>query len=159
MSLLEGTGRILTTAQTLYGSSEHAADLARMQRRLGEPLRVAIAGKVKAGKSTLLNALVGDLLAPTDEGECTQIVTWYQDGHTYQVLLVPHEGEPRQLRFERDAGAIDIDLGSSTPDDVERLEITWPSAALKSAQRIHLRWAAARSSAEPSGFQPKRSGR
>ncbi len=36
--------------------------------RLGEPLRVAIAGKVKAGKSTLLNALVGDELAPTDAG-------------------------------------------------------------------------------------------
>ncbi len=27
--------------------------------RLGEPLRVAFAGRVKAGKSTLLNAIIG----------------------------------------------------------------------------------------------------
>lgn len=136
MSIIEGTRRILDSAQMLYGDSDQAADLARMDRRLSDPLRVAIAGKVKAGKSTLLNALVGDLLAPTDEGECTQIVTWYQDGHTYQVLLVPHEGEPRQVRFERDAGAINVDLGSATPDDVERLEITWPSATLRTATLI-----------------------
>ena len=46
--------------------------------RLDEPLRVAIAGKVKAGKSTLLNALVGEQVAPTDAGECTRVVTWYR---------------------------------------------------------------------------------
>ena len=57
----------------------------RCTTRLDQPLRVAVAGRVKAGKSTLLNALVGERLAPTDAGECTRIVTWYQDGHTYQV--------------------------------------------------------------------------
>ena len=65
-----------------------AAGAARLQAvldRLDEPLRVAIAGKVKAGKSTLLNALVGEELAPTDAGECTRIVTWYRDGITYRV--------------------------------------------------------------------------
>src|SRR3954454_7978577 len=55
--------------------------------RLDEPLRVAIAGMVKAGKSTLLNAMVGEELAPTDAGECTRIVTWYRDGPAYRVLM------------------------------------------------------------------------
>ena len=48
--------------------------------RLDEPLRVAIAGKMKSGKSTLLNVLVGEEIAPTDAGECTRILTWYQYG-------------------------------------------------------------------------------
>ena len=80
-----------------------------MLDRLDEPLRVAIAGKVKAGKSTLLNALVGEELAPTDAGECTRIVTWYRDGITYRVTLEPGQGEPRQVPFTRDGGAIDVD--------------------------------------------------
>ena len=78
-----------------------------MLDRLDEPLRVAIAGKVKAGKSTLLNALVGEELAPTDAGECTRIVTWYRDGITYRVTLEPSDGRappgavhPRRRRHQ-----------------------------------------------------------
>ena len=41
---------------------------------LGEPRRLAIAGRVKAGKSTLVNALVGRMVAPTRAGECTKVV-------------------------------------------------------------------------------------
>ena len=52
---------------------------------LDGPLRVAIAGKVKAGKSTLLNALVGERVAPTDASECTRVVTWYRNSHVYRV--------------------------------------------------------------------------
>ena len=105
------------------------ADLAGVLERLDEPLRVAIAGKVKAGKSTLLNALVGEELAPTDEGECTRIVTWYRDGVTYRVMLEPHEGRPGRCPFVRDEGAIQVDLGSTSADDVERLLVDWPSSS------------------------------
>jgi predicted GTPase len=58
-----------------YQGTPYSSALDAVVQRLHEPLRVAIAGKIKAGKSTLLNALVGDELAPTDEGECTRIVT------------------------------------------------------------------------------------
>jgi predicted GTPase len=68
--------------------------IAELRERLAGPLRVAIAGKVKAGKSTLLNALVGEKVAPTDAGECTRIVTWYRDSHNYRVTAVPYLGEP-----------------------------------------------------------------
>src|SRR5690554_2945269 len=36
--------------------------------RLGQPLRVAVAGRLKAGKSTLVNALIGRRVAPTAAG-------------------------------------------------------------------------------------------
>ena len=51
-----------------------------VRRRLGEPLRVAIAGRLKSGKSTLVNALIGRRVAPTEVGECTRIVTQFRYG-------------------------------------------------------------------------------
>ena len=72
---------------------------------------MAIAGKIKAGKSTLLNALVGEELAPTDAGECTRIVTWYHRGDQPQVTVYPHAGPPEIAYFTRETGALDIELG------------------------------------------------
>ncbi|HEY8216941.1 MAG TPA: dynamin family protein, partial [Acidimicrobiia bacterium] len=111
-------------------SGEAVARLTAARDRLDEPLRVAIVGKVKAGKSTLLNALVGEPLAPTDAGECTRIVTWYREGVTYGVTMTPRNAPPRAARFQRVATALDVDLDGLTPDDVERLDVQWPSSAL-----------------------------
>ncbi|MGH9208430.1 MAG: dynamin family protein, partial [Acidimicrobiales bacterium] len=77
---------VLRRAVEAYRDSPATATRLRDQiDRLDEPLRVAVAGKVKAGKSTLLNALVGEQIAPTDAGECTQVVTWYRDATSPRV--------------------------------------------------------------------------
>jgi hypothetical protein len=134
--LIERTRMAVEHAQQVYAGTDQEEYLRAVRHRLDEPLRVAIAGKVKAGKSTLLNALVGERLAPTDAGECTKIVTWYQDGHTYQVMLHPRQGAARQARFEREDNALQVDLGGLDPVDVEQLVITWPSQALRTATLI-----------------------
>ncbi len=110
---------------------EAAARVEAIAARLREPVRIAIAGKVKAGKSTLLNALVGERLAPTDATECTRVVTWYRDGHTYRVTAHAHDGASRQVPFHRDEGAIEVDLDGGTADELDRLEVTWPSRRLR----------------------------
>jgi hypothetical protein len=104
--------------------------------RLDEPLRVAIAGKVKAGKSTLLNALVGEQIAPTDAGECTRVVTWYRDAPSPRVTLVPRTGAPRQLPLTRTDGRLEFDLRGSNPEDVDRLLVDWPSRSLRTTTLI-----------------------
>jgi hypothetical protein len=134
--LIERTRGVLTRAFDVYRGTGHDVRLAALRDRLDEPLRVAIAGRVKSGKSTLLNALVGERLAPTDEGECTRIVTWYRDGHTYEVLARPQSGAPRQLRFSREDDAIQVDLGGLKPEEVGELFVTWPSQALRTATLI-----------------------
>lgn len=110
--------------------------LAAIAQRLDGPLRVAIAGRVKAGKSTLLNALVGERLAPTDAGECTKIVTRYQYGDQYGVTAEMRTGGPRTLAFTRGASALKIDLGGSGEADIRHLTVSWPSSALQQAMLI-----------------------
>jgi Dynamin family len=136
VSLIDETRGALTRAAAVYRGTPSAARVAALNARLDEPLRVAIAGRVKSGKSTLLNALVGERLAPTDAGECTRIVTWFQDGHTYRVDLYPRGEQPRQTRFTRDEGVLEIDLGGLPPDRVDQLVVTWPSRALRTATLI-----------------------
>jgi hypothetical protein len=98
--------------------------------RLAGPLRVAIAGRVKAGKSTLLNALVGERLAPTDAGECTRIVSVYQQGQGYRVAARMRSGSVRDMAFRRADGHLDIELGGLSEQDIVQFEIDWPTSAL-----------------------------
>ncbi|MBW0088815.1 dynamin family protein [Pseudonocardia sp. KRD-184] len=117
-------------------SPQATAWLRQHLARFEEPLRVAIAGKVKAGKSTLLNALVGEEIAPTDAGECTRVVTWYQDGPSPKVLMIPREGRPRPLTVARRDGALTIDLGGTPAERVDRLVVDWPSQSLRTTSLI-----------------------
>ncbi len=135
-SLLGGTRDLLAAARELYAGTAWAPVVDGLASRLDEPLRVAIAGKVKAGKSTLLNALVGEPLAPTDAGECTRIVTWYREGLTYRTTLHPIDGEPREVPFERSAGAVLIDLEGVPVEEVAQLTVEWPSSVLRSTTLI-----------------------
>lgn len=123
-------------AGEVYAGTADAARMRALADRLGGPLRVAIAGRVKAGKSTLLNALVADRLAPTDAGECTRIVTWYADGHTYRVGADLLTGATRQLRFDRGDTGLEIDLGDLSAAEISRLSVMWPSAGLRTATLI-----------------------
>lgn len=105
-------------------------------QRLGGALRIAIAGRVKAGKSTLLNALVGERLASTDAGECTKVVTWYQHGASYEVVAVGYDGQSTPVAFRRVDGALSFDIDPSQIGSIERIVVSWPTSALGSITLI-----------------------
>ncbi|MGI5126457.1 dynamin family protein [Pseudonocardia sp. CA-107938] len=104
--------------------------------RFDEPLRVAIAGKVKAGKSTLLNALVGEAIAPTDAGECTRVVTWYVDASVPKVTMFPRNAAPKQLTISRAGGGLSFDLLHTPVEQIDKLEVQWPSQSLRAQTLI-----------------------
>lgn len=52
--------------------------LAELEQRARRPLQVAVGGPVSAGKSTLINALLGCRLAPVRPGETAQVTTVYR---------------------------------------------------------------------------------
>ena len=69
-------------------------------------------GRVKAGKSTMVNALLGQRVAPTDISECTKLVTWF------------HYGHPQRVEIERlDGVRVDAQLG---PDGMLPNEVKVP---------------------------------
>ena len=89
---------------------EAAGQVEHVRQRLEEPLRIAIAGRLKAGKSTLVNALIGRRVAPTAAGECTRVVTRFRYGSADRVDVVTRDGERRSLPLGDD-GMIPRRLG------------------------------------------------
>ena len=111
----------------LAGSTGTAT--ADLSRRLGEPLRVAIAGRLKAGKSTLVNALIGRRVAPTEVGECTRLVTQFRYGPADRVDIVRRDGLRVSLPLD-ESGMIPQRLGIPRPE-VSYVDVTLASDRLR----------------------------
>ncbi len=124
---------VLSAAAEVYRrDSTVSAGLERLRVRLHEPLRLAIAGMVKAGKSTLLNAMLGEQIAPTDTGECTRVVTWYRYSATPTITMHPRVGAPRRMPIRRDRGRLVLSLDGLSAEEVEWIDVGWPLEGLKS---------------------------
>nr|NLI50080.1 GTP-binding protein [Propionibacterium sp.] len=118
-------------ARVYDGAPGPAAQVRAVRDRLAEPIRVAVAGKVKAGKSTLLNALLGERIAATDAGECTMVTTWYRHGPAPSASLVLADGSREGLALRRASGGPPFDLGGRQPGEVAWVEVTWPLPILE----------------------------
>ncbi len=107
-------------------------ELGRIGWQLNQPIRVALAGTLKSGKSTLVNALVGEDIAPTDATEATRIVTWFRHGPTPKVTANHRGGRRSNVPITRDpaAGGLSFDLAGLDPVEVVDLDVEWPAAEL-----------------------------
>ncbi|WP_431958454.1 dynamin family protein [Nocardia lijiangensis] len=135
--VVEAHGLVDAARQAFAREPRPRALLADCARRLDQPLRVALAGSLKAGKSTLLNSLVGQDIAPTDATECTRVVTWYRNGPTPSVTAYAPDGAAANVVVRRGGGThgLTFDLqrlnwNAPGPREVDHLEVEWPAAAL-----------------------------
>ncbi|BBH69571.1 isoniazid inducible gene protein IniC [Actinoplanes sp. OR16] len=60
-------------------------------RRLRRPLGVAVVGRVSAGKSTLVNAVLGTAVSPTAGNECTRVVYVFAYGGWTGAMAHPRD--------------------------------------------------------------------
>jgi hypothetical protein len=104
-----------------------ARSTAHIRDALWAPPRVVVVGRVKAGKSTLVNALIGDLVADTAATECTKVVAVYQDGAPARAEVVKIGGGRHTVRL---VDGRPTELGCPT-DQVAYLDRFLPSRLLR----------------------------
>jgi len=89
--LIERVAELITSGEQLV-PEEMMPALDGLKRRIREPVRVAVVGPVNAGKSTIVNALLGQRVAPTDVSECTRLVSWFRYGHPQRIEIQLKDG-------------------------------------------------------------------
>lgn len=76
-------------------------DLVKIQKNILTILRVALIGEVKAGKSTLINALVGYKVSPTDMLEATSVIWEVGYDATDSTAIQFMDGEYRNVEHQQ----------------------------------------------------------
>lgn len=134
-AILGGTQRAYRAEPAYRERPDVFNELDRIAARLNQPIRIALAGTLKAGKSTLVNALVGESIAPTDATEATRIVTWFRHGSTPKVTANHVGGRRSNIPIAREGG-LTFDFGGLDPNDIVDLDVEWPAAELIDATII-----------------------
>jgi hypothetical protein len=109
------------------------SELQQSHERLHQPMRVAIVGKIKAGKSTMMNALLGEEMVATGIEELTFNVNWLRYGDPPYLRVHFKDGrlpEPRSLG-ELEALTRRRDENRGYLASIQYVEVFYPSDALK----------------------------
>lgn len=118
-ALAADVGRLLADAH-----SRTAIPTGALEARLDENLTIGVVGRTNAGKSTLVNTLIGHRIAPTSATECTRVITVYRFGAQETAEVVLTDGTTRTLRLTRD-GRLPDEPGAPL-DRVQRIDV-WRS--------------------------------
>lgn len=120
--LISRIADVTAPALASFTGSDLATSADEIIRGMGEPLRVAVAGRVNAGKSTLVNSLLGQRAAPTDVSECTRLVTWYRFGESEAMRVVMRDGSNKRFALAPD-GSLPAELDGVDLSDVSHLDV------------------------------------
>jgi hypothetical protein len=137
-AILDATVRVYHSDPAYRQRPDVVSQLHRNAGRLNEPMRIALAGTLKSGKSTLVNALVGEDIAPTDATEATRIVTRFRHGPTPRVTANHAGGRRSNVPIMRGGGAqgLTFEFAALDPDDVVDIDVEWPAPELAQATII-----------------------
>jgi hypothetical protein len=117
--------------RALHALAALGPELADHANRIGtllwSPPRIVIVGRLKAGKSTLVNALIGAHVTDTAALEATNLVSVYQEGAPARVEAVLVDGT--RVPVQTDRGQI-TNLGVD-PHEIAYLHRWLPSSAIR----------------------------
>lgn len=131
---------LLDDAQQLCAGVKEAeklqTEIVAMRTRLDQPLRVAVVGAIKAGKSTFMNALMGKSIVSVDTLEATYTVCWFKYADEPSLSVHFRNGELRQEPFDKLGWWSERRSGNPEIDEVKYLVINYPSEILKKIEFI-----------------------
>jgi replication fork clamp-binding protein CrfC len=97
------------------GLNSHLKDVKAVENNLRRGVfRFLVLGDMKRGKSTFLNALIGEKILPSDVNHCPAILTILRYGKEKKVTLYFHnDKQPQQLDFQQFKQAYTIDTSET----------------------------------------------
>lgn len=104
--------------------------------RLTQPMCIAVVGRINAGKSTIVNALMQEELAPVDANEATYNVSWIRYGETKSYTVHFRDNSPSEQRDTLE-DLKEYVLRSTNKsreaiqNNVKYVEVTFPAPMLK----------------------------
>lgn len=120
---------MLQEALGVYRDSPRATAWLRSHvERYTEPVRIAVAGRAQIGKSTLVNALVGEEFAPLDS------FVWFRGGAEPRAHVFSGPGRPHEVAVTRRGNRQYVEAGQF--DRADRVVVEWPARTLRDVQLI-----------------------
>ncbi len=117
------SGRLSVPAATLATTVTKATREDRSEERLAEPLRILIAGQVGAGKSSLVNALAGEVKAAADVLPATRGFTAYE---------LKREGSPEALLIDSPGLGMDAEETAALLKEADQCDLVlWVVSATR----------------------------
>ncbi len=142
MSLRTDVYKLLDNTYRLCSEVTEASSISRqlleLRGRLNKPLRVAIVGQRKAGKSTFMNALMQAAIVYTGVQETTFTVCWFRYGKQPALTVRFRNGEEEEADFADMEKWSVRSYAAENPRimDVEYLIVSYPSEVLKQIEFI-----------------------
>jgi hypothetical protein len=117
----EVAGELWAVAGLVTGQADRD-EVTSLAKSLSGPVQIAIGGRLKAGKSTLVNAFVGRRVAATAAGECTKVVSSFRYGDRDRGEVFARDGRSWPVFLAGD-GSWPEDLGAPAAE-IERVEVS-----------------------------------
>jgi GTPase Era involved in 16S rRNA processing len=113
-------------------------EIDEMRKRLNQPLKVAVVGFMKAGKSTLMNSILREKVLYTGNVETTYTVSWFKYGATKHLSIILKDGSTIEAPFEDLAKWTVRTERKNNPeiDQVKYILIYYPTEILKTMELI-----------------------
>ena len=120
-----------TLSEKVRGEFEARIDA--VLARLREPFKIGVVGEFRAGKSSLVNALLGQSVAPVSEFECTFAPQrlYYAERPEGRVVYRDGRSEARSIP---EVVALLAEPSTAAGGEVERTEIGLPAAILRTVE-------------------------